>query len=181
MNIDNAINLMLTELSFAKKKHPGHPESIIKQMSIMVEEAGEAVTVANDIDFFASTDSEKTDLKKRLQKELSQTGAMAIRSLISYDFSGGDKQFLKIEDVVKLIKEKYVMYYETCTIFPTTPVEMLSLLIADVFYAVTLANDISFFDEEEIEVTEQIEKQLIRVCTTIIKILTSYDFEEKVL
>ena len=79
-----AIQRILIELKDAETKHPGWPEDKIYAVAILVEEAGEAIQAAIDLEWL----HKGTDLKDRekalehLRKELAQTGAMALRALI---------------------------------------------------------------------------------------------------
>ena len=63
------------ELDRAKKKHPDFPRSIVGMVSIMAEEAGEAIREANRIE-----DDKNGDLNA-LRTELIQTAAMCVRCL----------------------------------------------------------------------------------------------------
>ncbi len=76
MNSDNVIDLIMTELKAAQKKHPGWPDDVIHQAAIMGEEAGESIQAAIDV-YYAQGSLEK------LKKEVAQTGAMAIRILMN--------------------------------------------------------------------------------------------------
>ena len=70
-----AVLEILEELDRAKKKHPDFPRSIVGMVSIMAEEAGEAIREANRIE-----DDKNGDLKA-LRTELIQTAAMCARCL----------------------------------------------------------------------------------------------------
>ncbi len=67
-------SLVLTELARAEYIHPDWPNDLIHQVSIMSEEAGEAVREANRLVIDHETDS-LDDLKA----ELIQTAAMCLR------------------------------------------------------------------------------------------------------
>lgn len=70
-----AVLEILEELDRAKKKHPDFPRSIVGMVSIMAEEAGEAIREANRIE-----DDKNGDLNA-LRTELIQTAAMCVRCL----------------------------------------------------------------------------------------------------
>jgi hypothetical protein len=73
-NLPTAVVLeVLAELEQAKKKHPEFPAGIVRQVSIMAEEAGEAIREANRIE-----DDGIGDLAA-LRTELIQTAAMCLR------------------------------------------------------------------------------------------------------
>lgn len=63
------------ELGRAKKIHPDFPDSIVRMVAIMAEEAGEAIREANRIE-----DDGNGDLAA-LRTELIQTAAMCVRCL----------------------------------------------------------------------------------------------------
>lgn len=69
---------ILCELKKAKKKHPFFPLDAVGRCSIMVEEAGEAVQVANDIaaDTYMSDEN-----REKLKTELRHTACVCIRIL----------------------------------------------------------------------------------------------------
>ena len=70
----NRMNKLLAELERAEKQHPHWPKDIIHQVSIMNEEAGEAIRAAlNNV-------YEGGKLEE-VQKETIQTGAMCLRIL----------------------------------------------------------------------------------------------------
>ena len=70
-----AVLEILEELDRAKKLHPNFPTGIVRQVSIMAEEAGEAIREANRIE-----DDKNGDLNA-LKTELIQTAAMCVRCL----------------------------------------------------------------------------------------------------
>ena len=72
---DAAIGLIFDELAAAEKKHPGWPEDKIHAVAIMIEEAGESMQAAIDCTY----DDGKVE---HLKKELAQTGAMCLQSLM---------------------------------------------------------------------------------------------------
>jgi len=76
MTADQAIEMIITELRAAEKKHPGWPEDVIHAVAILTEESGEAMKEAIDI-FYTGKPTDG------LKKELAQTVAMAIRALIN--------------------------------------------------------------------------------------------------
>jgi len=76
LKIDNINTLILKELKSAIKKHPYWPSDIIHQVSIMNEEAGEAIRAALNCVY---EDKTIEDIKN----ELIQTAAMCIRCLIN--------------------------------------------------------------------------------------------------
>lgn len=63
------------ELDRAKELHPDFPESIVRMVSIMAEEAGEAIREANRIE------DDGTGDPAALRTELIQTAAMCVRCL----------------------------------------------------------------------------------------------------
>ncbi len=74
--MEEAIGLIFDELKYAEEKHPGFPTDPMIATMIMTEECGEAVKAANDFAFSeAPLDG--------WMKEVAQTGAMALRILIS--------------------------------------------------------------------------------------------------
>lgn len=62
----------------ATKKHPDFPKNVVEMVSIMAEEAGEAIRAANNYQH------EKGQLDE-VKTELYQTAAMCIRCLIYLD------------------------------------------------------------------------------------------------
>ena len=73
---ERVIDMIYNQLRVAEKKFPGFPHDIVHGACILVEEAGEAAKEA--LDFFYGR-SENTI---ELEKEVAQTGAMAIRFLL---------------------------------------------------------------------------------------------------
>lgn len=73
--MNNFYSEISAELDRAKKKHPDFPSGIVRQVSIMAEEAGEAIREANRIE-----DDGNGDLAA-LRTELIQTAAMCVRCL----------------------------------------------------------------------------------------------------
>lgn len=74
------VDNILHELTLAKHKHQYFPSDYVKMVAIMAEEAGEAIQVANDLEY-ATTYDERKLLKECLIKELSHTAAMCIRTI----------------------------------------------------------------------------------------------------
>lgn len=72
------IHLIQEELEKAEAKHPDWPCDIIHQVSIMNEEAGEAIRAALQFEY----ESGKID---EVKKELIQTAAMCLRILNNLD------------------------------------------------------------------------------------------------
>jgi len=72
---DVIISMIFAELREAEVKFPGWPKDVIHGTAIMIEEAGEAMKAALDL-YYGRGDCAK------LQKEIAQTGAMAIRLLV---------------------------------------------------------------------------------------------------
>lgn len=66
------------ELKKAKEKHPFFPLDAVGRCSIMSEESGEAVQVANDIVFCGLDDAEH---REKLKKEVLQTACVCVRIL----------------------------------------------------------------------------------------------------
>ena len=77
MDRGDAIDHIFCELRQAEKKFPSWPEDIVHGAGILVEEAGETMKAA--LDYFYGRSKDKFELIK----EASQTGAMAIRLLVS--------------------------------------------------------------------------------------------------
>jgi hypothetical protein len=79
--LNDCLDEILIELSNAREKHPDFPQeaAYIKRTSIMMEEAGEAIQAANDIEFHNKA------CHRQWRKELIQTAAMCIRCLIEED------------------------------------------------------------------------------------------------
>lgn len=73
-----SVKHVLNELHRAEHLHPVWPSDPVHQVSILMEESGEAVQAANDV-LHKGCDTEK------LRRELIQTGAMAIRCLINME------------------------------------------------------------------------------------------------
>lgn len=69
------LNEIQNELERAKELHPDFPESIVRMVAIMAEEAGEAIREANRIEDDGNGDVEA------LRIELIQTAAMCVRCL----------------------------------------------------------------------------------------------------
>lgn len=80
MTQEEIVEKILHELVLAKQKHHWFPKDAIHQASIMMEEAGEAVQVANDL-YLAQTQDEIKALKECFIKELCHTAAMCIRTM----------------------------------------------------------------------------------------------------
>jgi hypothetical protein len=76
MTISKVIDSILLELSKAQLKHPHWPEDKIHAAGIIVEEAGEAMKEALDIEYGGG------DIE-RLKTELRHTGATVIRALMN--------------------------------------------------------------------------------------------------
>lgn len=66
------------ELEKAKKKHPVFPLDAVGRCSIMSDESGEAVQVANDIVFEGLDDAEH---REKLKTEVLQTACVCVRIL----------------------------------------------------------------------------------------------------
>ncbi len=78
MRIEEVIDHIFHELKAAEEKHPGFPQDPVYMAAIMAEEAGESVQAALDI-VMKGVDKDYVKFKK----EVSQTGAMEIRILLS--------------------------------------------------------------------------------------------------
>ena len=74
MEQSEIINIITTEVALAEDKHPDWPDDIIHQVSIMIEEAGEANRAALQSVYENGDESE-------VYYELVQTAAMCIRIL----------------------------------------------------------------------------------------------------
>ena len=74
------VDNILHELNLAKQKHQYFPPNVVEMVAIMAEEAGEAIQVANDINYSTTYDERKA-LKECLIRELSHTAAMCIRTI----------------------------------------------------------------------------------------------------
>jgi len=74
---DMVIDLIFIELRKAERKFPFWPKDIVHGAGILVEEAGETMKAA--LDYYYGRTIDKSELKK----EAAQTGAMAIRLLVS--------------------------------------------------------------------------------------------------
>jgi hypothetical protein len=95
---EKASELILTELRRAVEKHPNWPENRLRQVAIMVEEAGEALQAALTIIEFEEkiTREKKTayevtldynrleKLEEDLKAEVVSTAAMALRWLTNW-------------------------------------------------------------------------------------------------
>jgi hypothetical protein len=77
-----AIQLIMDELVSAEAKHPLFPNDPIHAVAIMAEECGEAVQAAIDFVYQDGIAHRQVN-RRKLQKELAQTGAMAVRNLIN--------------------------------------------------------------------------------------------------
>ena len=77
MRLLEAIELIMNELESAQKQHPLFPTDPIHAVGIMAEEAGEATQAAHDFTYGGKH-------ADKLQKEIIQTGAMAVRNLINF-------------------------------------------------------------------------------------------------
>ncbi len=75
MNVMDALNLTLRELSQAEKLHPHWPDDVIHGVAIMVEEAGESMQAAIDQHY-------KGLPPDHLVEELVQTAAMCVRNIV---------------------------------------------------------------------------------------------------
>ena len=72
-----AIGLIVDELERAVSQHPHFPTDPIHAVAIMAEEAGEATQASLDFTYGGKH-------AEKLQKEIIQTGAMAVRNLINF-------------------------------------------------------------------------------------------------
>lgn len=77
ITVQQAIELIIQELRSAQKQHPLFPTDPIHATGIMAEEAGEAVQAAHDFTYGGKH-------AEKLEKEIIQTGAMAVRNLINF-------------------------------------------------------------------------------------------------
>jgi hypothetical protein len=77
ITVQQAIELIIYELRSAQKQHPYFPTDPIHAVAIMAEEAGEAVQASLDFTYGGKH-------AEKLQKEIIQTGAMAVRNLINF-------------------------------------------------------------------------------------------------
>ena len=77
ITVQQAIELIIQELRSAQNQHPLFPTDPIHAVAIMAEEAGEATQAAHDFTYGGKH-------AEKLQKEIIQTGAMAIRNLINF-------------------------------------------------------------------------------------------------
>jgi len=75
------------ELGRAREAHPLWPKDPVRQVAIMVEEAGEALQAVLDWQVCGGPRGPKD-----LRKELVQTGAMALRCLITLDAAMEQKE-----------------------------------------------------------------------------------------
>lgn len=73
--MNKILNKIKNELDRAKELHPDFPDSIVRMVAIMAEEAGEAIREANRIEDDGNGDVEA------LRIELIQTAAMCVRCL----------------------------------------------------------------------------------------------------
>jgi len=73
ITVQQAIELIIQELRSAQNQHPLFPTDPIHAVGIMAEEAGEATQAAHDFTYGGKH-------AEKLQKEIIQTGAMAVRS-----------------------------------------------------------------------------------------------------
>lgn len=80
--MNKILNEIKAELERAKELHPDFPESIVAMVSIMAEEAGEAIREANRIEDDGNGDVEA------LRTELVQTAAMCVRCLEQVEARG---------------------------------------------------------------------------------------------
>lgn len=71
-------DMLIVELRRAMRLHIGFPLDPIYAVAILSEEAGEAVQAANDYIHHGG-------VKSNIRKELTHTGAMALRCLIHLD------------------------------------------------------------------------------------------------
>lgn len=74
-HVAHAVTDILCELARAERIHPVWPGDTIHQVAIMMEEAGEAVQAANDVNHKGNA------FKNALRGELIQCGAMVVRVL----------------------------------------------------------------------------------------------------
>ncbi|HPS93123.1 MAG TPA: hypothetical protein PK600_01500 [Deltaproteobacteria bacterium] len=74
--LSSSIDLIFEELRKAELKFPGWPDDPVHGAAIMMEEAGETIQAALNLYY-------KRGQKEQLITEVAQTGAMAIRLLIS--------------------------------------------------------------------------------------------------
>lgn len=71
---------VLAEVTRAETIHPYWPEDVVKAVSIMAEEAGEAIRAANDFDAGRLSEG-GSEAMANLKEELVQTAAMCLRCL----------------------------------------------------------------------------------------------------
>jgi hypothetical protein len=78
------------ELQHAERKHPGWHTDAVRQVAVLMEEAGEAMQATlNMVEWeeFRPDLPRDPDLEAKVLKEVAQTGAMALRYLINYERS----------------------------------------------------------------------------------------------
>lgn len=97
MTPEQAIDLVVKELRRAELKHPGYPDDRLRQVAIMVEEAGEALQAAlNIIEAEESLTRRRLEgydvtlayngmvrMEENLEAEVVSTAAMALRWLLN--------------------------------------------------------------------------------------------------
>ncbi len=79
MLVNQATNLLVSELERAERKFPTFPVDSIHAASVVVEEAGELEKAALE---FTYEDAPK----ELMYKEAVHTGAMALRFILMYDY-----------------------------------------------------------------------------------------------
>lgn len=86
--MEKIIASLLKELDLAEKEHEW-PGDVIHQIAIIVEEVGELMQAALDYAYSSSAGyNKKKSLKRNMEKEAIQVGAMAIRFLKNFQLIG---------------------------------------------------------------------------------------------
>lgn len=82
-DVNQLAELIIQELLAARGRYPDHPDHPVLSVAICVEEAGEALKIANNL-YWQHKEYKLSNVDQviELRKELIQTAAMAMRALL---------------------------------------------------------------------------------------------------
>jgi NTP pyrophosphatase (non-canonical NTP hydrolase) len=80
-----ALDRIMQELQHAEHKHPGWSRDPLRQVAVLMEEAGEALQATLNMIERREGDVLNAPVDDAILKEVAQTGAMALRYLINYE------------------------------------------------------------------------------------------------
>ena len=80
---NDVLDIVLHELAVAEAVHPTYPSDPLRRTALVAEEAGEAVREALDLTRSSLPAAQLAPTRKRLERELIHTAAMAVKALIA--------------------------------------------------------------------------------------------------